>query len=189
MYCIVGLGNPGPRYEDTRHNVGFKALDYLCAKYEGNFKEEKNNLVSSIYLGKDKVLLLKPQLYMNKSGDAIWPLLKFYKIEVEKVIVVHDELDLEQGIVKAKTGGGAGGHNGVSDIIRVVGKNFYRVRIGISHPRDVNPRIDVSSWVLQTPESKDLEVLENCSKRASEFSADIIENGLKKAQENFHAQN
>ena len=155
MFCIVGLGNPGARYEDTRHNVGFKALDSLCLEYDARFKSEKNNLVSSIYVGKDKVLLLKPQLFMNKSGDAIWPLLKFYKIETEKIIVVHDELDLEQGTVKAKLGGGAGGHNGVSDIIRIAGKSFYRVRIGISHPRDVNPKIDVSSWVLQTPELKD----------------------------------
>ena len=126
---------------------------------------------------------------MNKSGDAIWPLLKFYKIEAEKIIVIHDELDLEQGTVKAKQGGGAGGHNGISDIIRVVGKNFYRVRIGISHPRDVNPRIDVSSWVLQKPQSKDLEELNLCCVRAAEFADSIVQNGLKRAQENFHALN
>ncbi len=189
MFCIVGLGNPGARYEDTRHNVGFKALDYLCADHNANFKEEKNNLVSNIYIGTEKVTLLKPQLYMNKSGDAIWPLLKFYKIEAENIIVIHDELDLEQGVVKAKNGGGAGGHNGVSDIIRIIGKNFCRIRIGISHPRDVDPRIDVSSWVLQTPQSKDLDELEISSKRASEFTSKIIKSGLKKAQESFHAQN
>jgi len=189
LFCVIGLGNPGSRYEYTRHNVGFRALDFFAADNNSNFKEEKNNLVSTLQISNNKVLAIKPQLYMNKSGEAIWPILKFYKIEAEQVIVVHDELDLAQGVVKAKQGGGAGGHNGVSDIIRVIGKNFYRLRIGISHPRDINPKIDVSDWVLQRPEAKDLDLLEISCKRAAEFCEEIVKKGLKPAQEKFHALN
>ena len=139
MKLIAGLGNPGPKYDGTRHNIGFMAVDAIAdrqgfqpwrAKFQGQVAEGR--------LGSEKVLLLKPETYMNLSGQSVGEAMRFYKLGPEDVIVFQDELDLAPGKVKLKTGGGHAGHNGLRSIDAHVGPDFTRVRLGIGHPGDKN---------------------------------------------------
>lgn len=136
MLVIVGLGNPGPKYERNRHNVGFMAVDAIHRRnpafspWRKRFQAE----MSEGTLGGEKVVLLKPQTYMNESGQAVGAAMRFFKLEPADVIVLYDELDLVPGKVRIKTGGGAGGHNGIRSIDAHIGKEYRRVRLGIGHP-------------------------------------------------------
>ena len=152
---IVGLGNPDAKYSNTRHNVGFMALDMIAGS-DVNWKAEKNALVARVEINGQKVLLAKPQTYMNNSGVAVGALMTFYKIPLENLIVIHDDMDVDVGKVREKIGGGSAGHNGIKSIDAHVGQNYRRIRIGISHPRDFNLSIDPADWVLGnfTPEQK-----------------------------------
>ena len=135
MRLLVGLGNPGSKYEKNRHNVGFMAVDEIHR--HGDFSAWKarfNGLTSEGRLGTEKVLLLKPTTFMNESGRAVGEAARFYRIEPADVVVLYDELDLPPGKVRIKTGGGAGGHNGIRSIDAHLGKEYRRVRIGIGHP-------------------------------------------------------
>ena len=155
---IVGLGNPGPDYETTRHNAGFWLADHLADDLRASFALEKSffGMVAKARLGADNVLLLKPTTYMNRSGQAVGALARFYKLTPEQVLVLHDELDLMPGQVKLKQGGGHAGHNGLKDIQAALGSPaFWRLRIGIGHP---GHKDRVVPWVLGRP-SKDDEVL------------------------------
>ncbi len=134
---IVGLGNPGRQYEKTRHNAGFLFLDVLNEKFAGQWRLDSafNAAVGEVFVGADKVLLQKPLTYMNKSGDAVAKMARYYKIKPEEMLVVHDELDFEFGVVRLKKGGGHAGHNGLRDIIQKFGdRGFYRLRVGIGRP-------------------------------------------------------
>ena len=144
---IVGLGNPGNEYALTRHNVGFMAVDAL-APGDVTWKKEKNALTTRIEIDGLKVILAKPQTFMNNSGEAVAPLMAFYKIPLENVIVIHDDMDLKVGSLREKTGGGSAGHNGIKSIDEHIGKEYRRIRIGIGHPRDFNSPIDPVDWVL-----------------------------------------
>jgi PTH1 family peptidyl-tRNA hydrolase len=145
-WLIVGLGNPGREYEDNRHNVGFMAVDALVEKYgTGGDKNVFQSVVRTALIDDQNVLTQKPQTFMNISGEAVGMCARFYKIPLENVIVIHDDLDLEAGTVRVKQGGGAGGHNGLKSIDHLVGNNYWRIRIGIGHPGDKN---FVSSYVL-----------------------------------------
>jgi PTH1 family peptidyl-tRNA hydrolase len=140
-WLIIGLGNPG--YSGTRHNLGFKAADLLAGKEE--FKIFKSSVVARV----GNFIIAKPQTFMNLSGKAVQELMVFYKIPLERVIVIHDDIDLKVGNIRTKIGGGAGGHNGIKDIDRLVGAEYFRVRIGVDHPRNSEtPSMDVSDWVL-----------------------------------------
>ena len=155
---IVGLGNPGNEYSATRHNVGFMAVDYLAGE-NTTWKNEKNALTMRIELDGKKVILVKPQTYMNNSGDAVLPLMAYYKIPLENVIVIHDDMDLKVGDIREKTGGGSAGHNGIKSIDNAIGKEYKRIRIGIGHPRDFESQIDPVDWVLgkfDTKQSKQI---------------------------------
>ena len=133
MRLIVGLGNPGAEYDDTRHNVGFMALDALATHYEmGPWKKKFKGLLSTSS-SKD-FLLLKPLTFMNLSGEAVLEAIQFHKIAPKDVIVFHDDLDVPPGSVKIKQGGGSGGHNGIKSIDAQIGQDYWRVRIGIGHP-------------------------------------------------------
>lgn len=156
---IVGLGNPGPEYEATRHNVGFWFVDALAHSARASFKPEAKFFGAacklSLPLGgaeNKECWLLKPVTFMNRSGQAVASLAAFYKIPVNKVLVVHDDLDLPAGSVRLKQGGGHGGHNGLRDIIAHLGDNFLRLRIGIGHPGKGN---DVTAYVLNRPSRED----------------------------------
>jgi len=130
-HLIVGLGNPGAEYEKTRHNVGFMIADAIAEKYKCVLWKKK---FKSLITSADNFLLLKPQTYMNLSGEAVGEAMRFHKLIPEQVIVFHDDLDLQPGQVKIKQGGGAGGHNGLKSIDAHIGPSYWRVRIGIGHP-------------------------------------------------------
>ena len=148
---IVGLGNPGSEYEQTRHNAGFWFIDELAWQYKATLKEEKKffGSVARISISGSDLWLLKPSTFMNRSGQAVAALAQFYKIRPEEILVVHDELDIPCGRIKFKLGGGNGGHNGLKDIQARLGTpDFYRLRLGIDHPGDRNL---VVGYVLNKP--------------------------------------
>ena len=135
MYLLVGLGNPGSDYAGNRHNIGFMAVDDIHRHYSFQpFRSKFQGEVADGTIGGDKVLLLKPTTYMNESGRSVAEAARFYKIEAEHVIVLHDELDLAPGKIRVKKGGGLAGHNGLKSIAAHIGPDFHRVRIGIGHP-------------------------------------------------------
>ena len=144
---IVGLGNPGSEYELTRHNVGFMAIDML-APTDSNWKKEKNALTTHAEINGRRVIFAKPQTFMNNSGESVLPLMTFYKIPLENLIVIHDDMDLKVGTKREKTGGSSAGHNGIKSIDAHVGNEYKRIRIGIGHPRDFELMINPSDWVL-----------------------------------------
>ena len=132
-HLIVGLGNPGTEYDATRHNIGFMVMDALADRYHcGGWKKKFKGLVTSS--ASTPFLLLKPQTYMNLSGESVGEALRFHKLMPKDVIVFHDDLDLQPGQVKIKQGGGAGGHNGLKSIDAHIGQDYWRVRLGIGHP-------------------------------------------------------
>ncbi len=148
---IVGLGNPGSEYEQTRHNAGFWFIDELAWQYKATLTEEKKffGSVARISISGSDLWLLKPSTFMNRSGQAVAALAQFYKIKPEEILVVHDELDIPCGRIKFKLGGGNGGHNGLKDIQARLGTpDFYRLRLGIDHPGDRNL---VVGYVLNKP--------------------------------------
>ncbi|WP_196257935.1 aminoacyl-tRNA hydrolase [Pelagibacterium limicola] len=135
MHLIVGLGNPGAEYAGHRHNVGFMAADEIARQHNfPPFRSKFSALLSEGMIGDEKVLLLKPQTFMNRSGDAVGQAAKFYKLTPADISVIHDELDLAPGKVRIKAGGGNGGHNGLKSIEAHIGNPFIRVRLGIGHP-------------------------------------------------------
>ncbi|WP_024588937.1 aminoacyl-tRNA hydrolase [Aliihoeflea sp. 2WW] len=135
MRIIAGLGNPGSKYENHRHNVGFMAVDAIARRHSfPPWSKKFQALISSGTIGTEKVLLIKPQTFMNLSGQAVGEALRFHKAEIGDLIVLYDELDLDPGKVRIKTGGGHGGHNGIKSIDAHCGKDYRRVRIGIGHP-------------------------------------------------------
>lgn len=146
MQLIVGLGNPGEKYRLNRHNVGFMAIDAIAARHGiGPFRSKFSGLIAEGALAGEKVLLLKPQTYMNNSGDSIRAVCQFYKLEASDVTVLYDEIDLAPGKVRIKRGGGAGGHNGLRSIDPQIGADYRRVRIGVGHPGHKDA---VMPWVL-----------------------------------------
>jgi len=148
MILIVGLGNPGADYKNTRHNVGFIAADRLSDRYNFTW-QHKTKFKADIAMGDcelGKVILCKPSTFMNLSGEAVRAILSFYNIPLEKMIVIHDDLDLPLAKIKYKIAGGAGGHNGLKSLDRLIGANYHRIRIGIDRPED--SRYDVSDYVL-----------------------------------------
>lgn len=147
---IVGLGNPGAQYDATRHNAGFEFVDQLARRHGGVFQSQSKYFgdLCDVRIGADRVWLIKPMTYMNRSGQAVGALANFYKVQPEEILVAHDELDIPPGAVKLKKGGGHGGHNGLKDIIKALANNnnFYRLRLGIGHPGNAR---DVADFVLR----------------------------------------
>jgi PTH1 family peptidyl-tRNA hydrolase len=135
LTLIAGLGNPDPEYERTRHNLGFLVAEELAERLDVRFKRSKHGaLIAEGRDGDARLVLAKPQTYMNESGRAVAAQSRFYKVPLERIIVVHDELDLPFGVVRVKLGGGAGGHNGVLSVAQAIGPDFVRVRLGIGRP-------------------------------------------------------
>jgi len=152
---IVGLGNPGPEYEQTRHNAGFWLVDNLAESHaRGALSRESryHALTAKTVIAKQEVWLLEPQTYMNRSGQSVGALARFYKIAADEILVAHDELDLAPGIAKIKKGGSSGGHNGLKDITAALGtQDYWRLRIGIGHPRALGLQQPVVDFVLHRP--------------------------------------
>ena len=154
---IAGLGNPGSQYAKNRHNAGFIVVDELHAHHKfGPWKAKFDGLLSEGSLGGRKTYLLKPQTFMNLSGDSIAPALRFYKLPLEALVVVHDEIDLAAGKLKVKTGGGDAGQNGLRSVTATLGPDYRRVRLGIGHPGE---KTKVSGHVLQNFSKDDIDWL------------------------------
>ena len=150
MYVLVGLGNPGEKYALNRHNIGFMAIDSIAATYKfPSFKAKFSASFSEGIIGEHRVILCKPMTYMNLSGQSVGELIRFYKVSPNCVYVIHDDLDLETGKIKLKIGGGSGGHNGLKSLDQNIGKEYWRVRLGIGHPGRSSVREDlVTHYVL-----------------------------------------
>ncbi|HHF6594928.1 TPA: aminoacyl-tRNA hydrolase [Haemophilus influenzae] len=179
---IVGLGNPGEKYADTRHNAGEWLIERLARRFNVSLNPENKffgKTVRTLLNGKE-VRLLVPTTFMNLSGKAVGALASFYRIKPEEILVIHDELDLPAGVAKLKQGGGHGGHNGLKDIVAQLGNNnnFYRLRIGIGHPghRDL-----VASYVLNKPSPADRDALEKVLDEATDCVEMIFKDGMVKA--------
>lgn len=184
-YLIVGLGNPGPRYADTRHNAGFMVLDELARRLNAGFKAHKGRAdVVEGRLVARPVVLAKPKSYMNESGGPIVAISRFYKVPVERLVVVHDELDLPYGGLRLKRGGGDGGHNGLKSASNALGSREYaRVRVGIGRPPG---RQDPADYVLKefsAAERKDLAFFVD---RAADAVEVLLGKGLEAAQNSFN---
>jgi len=148
-HLVVGLGNPGARYRDTRHNLGRRAVELIADELGGSWRSRWNGRVSELRDSEERLGLLVPETFMNESGRSVAPALRFYKLPPQRLVVVHDELDLELGDVRAKQGGGLAGHNGLRSLAEALGtQDFLRVRIGIGRP-ERGDRRPVADWVLQ----------------------------------------
>jgi PTH1 family peptidyl-tRNA hydrolase len=183
---IVGLGNPGADYVDTRHNAGFWLIEQFAADQSLNFRFEKRYNADECKFkasGKD-VYLLKPQTFMNRSGQAVATLARYYKISPEQILVMHDELDLPPGTNRIKQAGGHGGHNGLRDIVNHLGsRDFFRVRIGIGHPGDAS---QVTNYVLHKPSVADLHAIETANRDTLAVMPQVIEGRIDKAMQALH---
>ena len=153
---IVGLGNPGAQYVNTRHNIGWMALDKLAGA-DASWRKEKNALTTHIDVDGRKVILVKPQTFMNNSGVAVGALMAFYKIPLDNIVVIHDDMDLPVGAIREKSGGGSAGHNGIRSIDATIGREYFRIRLGVGHPRDINSPINPADWVLGRFSPSDME--------------------------------
>ena len=184
MKLIVGLGNPGRKYKDTRHNAGFMVVDELAAKYNINLrKEEKKSVVAKERLKGEKIILAKPQTFMNKSGQSVQELANYYKIASEDILIIYDDLDLDPGQLKIKPKGGHGGHNGVRSVINCLGaKNFARVRIGIGRPEYRS----VTDYVLEKFSSEERNQVEDALNNGVKAVELFIEDNLDQAMNKYN---
>ena len=191
-FSIIGLGNPGSKYENTRHNAGFWVLDHIASRLNLSWNEKGDVLLAQARLGGHKIVLIKPQSFMNLSGEAAIPIIKFFKIPVGQVIVVHDELDLDPGRIQVRHGGSSGGHRGLEDLFRHLGgRNFLRVRVGIGHPKKHSTRKypeKVEDWVLAKPGREDQILLEDAVTKSSEAAMMLIEDSLEAVQRSFNVR-
>ncbi|MDA9231379.1 aminoacyl-tRNA hydrolase [Rickettsiales bacterium] len=180
MFLIVGLGNPGTKYQKTRHNFGFLTIDQIISDYNFSLIKSKSSNYELFFANIDskKIYILKPLKYMNLSGSPILEIKKFYKIEIDNIIVMHDDLDLDFGRIKIKRGGGNSGHNGLKDIDRLIGREYLRLRLGIGRP--LNQDYDISDYVLSKFNEKEFLELENININISNLLPFLIskENNL-----------
>ena len=185
MKLVVGLGNPGEKYNATRHNIGFLIIDRLAERHRVGVDKIKNNsLTGRGIIAGEQVIMAKPQTFMNLSGEAVRPLFSYVDIETEAVIVIHDDLDLEFGRIRIKSGGGHGGHNGIRSIISHLGsKDFIRVRVGIGKPP---PRWNVSDYVLSPFTADEREHLHHILEKSADAVEAIISDGALKAMNRFN---
>ncbi len=186
-YLIVGLGNPGREYSETRHNIGFMLIDRLLVRLDGRMRRMQSKaLVASVTRNDTKIILAKPQTFMNLSGQAIQGLVRFYKIPLENLIIAHDDLDLPFGTLRIRPGGGAGGQKGIKSTIQHLGtQDFPRLRLGIGRPPG---RMDAAAYVLQDFAKGDAQILSETLDRAADAAISFIDFGLDKAMNEFNGQ-
>lgn len=183
MYLIAGLGNPGKEYTGTRHNVGYEALECLADKWNVKLNKLKfNSVYGETSVNGEKVMLVKPVTYMNNSGVAIGEIMKFYKIPVENLIVIYDDIDISLGTLRIRPHGSAGTHNGMKSIVEHVGGNFPRIRIGIGR----NPNMDLADYVLQRFSSEEVYVIKSIQEKAAAAAIEIVENNLDMAMQKYN---
>jgi len=183
---LAGLGNPGSKYSETRHNAGFWFLQQLAEKYGSDFRREDRFFCEALRLNQDDIdcRLIKPLTYMNESGRSIQAIMDYYDILPGEILVVHDEIDLDPGIVRFKRGGGHGGHNGLRDIISTTGsKEFLRLRIGVGHP---GHRDEVTPYVLGRPSAHDRTSIDVAIDRAVGVMSTLFRGEFNKLMNELH---
>jgi peptidyl-tRNA hydrolase, PTH1 family len=184
---IVGLGNPGAEHAQDRHNIGFWFADELARRHGGQFRTESkfHGELARVSIGTADLRLLKPETYMNRSGQSVQAVVRFLKLNSDQVLIVHDDLDLPVGDLRLKSGGGHGGHNGLRDLGQHLGTDFLRLRIGIGHPgqRDL-----VTGYVLKRPPSSERELLDRAIDRAADAMTELLEKGLQRAMTLLHTK-
>jgi PTH1 family peptidyl-tRNA hydrolase len=173
MYLLVGLGNIGPEYANTRHNFGFLLLDKIIADY--SFSEQSKKFKSEVFSGEingEKIIAIKPQTFMNLSGSSVTAAAQFYKIAPKNILVLHDDLDLELGKIKIKTGGGHAGHNGLRSIDENIGKEYMRLRLGIGRP--VSREFETADYVLGKFMKEEKAIVEKTNEKISKLIGEIF---------------
>jgi PTH1 family peptidyl-tRNA hydrolase len=183
MYVIAGLGNPGKEYASSRHNAGYMAVEYLAGKLNTKLNKLKfNSVYGDTSINGEKVMLVKPVTYMNKSGIAIAEIVKFYKISTSNLIVIYDDIDIPLGSLRIRPSGSAGTHNGMKSIVDSIGSEFPRIRIGIGR----NEEMDLADFVLQKFSRNEKDIVTPIIERAAEAAVEIIENGIDSAMQKFN---
>ena len=185
MYLIVGLGNPEEDYSKTRHNMGFNVINKIAQKYGIEVSKKKfDSLYGEGMIEKEKVILLKPQTYMNLSGEAIIQVIRFYKIPMEHVCVIYDDMDIEPGQIKIRKKGGAGSHNGMKSVVEnLQTEDFARIRVGIGSPKE---KQDAISYVIGAIPEEEIEILNKGVTQAAEAMISILTEGIDKAMNTFN---
>jgi PTH1 family peptidyl-tRNA hydrolase len=185
-YLIVGLGNPGRRFREDRHNLGFMVLDHLLEKLELTFsRSQQNALVTDGKIGEHKVFFAKPQTFMNNAGKAVAPLFRYYRVSLEHLLVIYDDLDLPLGSLRIRPQGGSGGHHGMESILQQLGsENFPRMRLGIGRPPG---QMDPAAYVLQSFSKEELEVMDITLQRAVDAIEVYICEGIEDAMTRFNS--
>lgn len=188
QFLIVGLGNPGPEYENTRHNIGFEIVDKLAAKFSDELtKKGYGSLYTEINYSGNKLYLVKPQTFMNNSGKAVYEIKRFFKIPTQNMIVIYDELDIPLGTLKIKLGGGSAGHNGIRSIINSTGEeDFTRIRFGIGKPLT---RDKTANHVLSMFGKDEKQAVDDNIDTVCKAVLEIIDNGVKNAMNKFNKIN
>ncbi|HAG61568.1 MAG TPA: aminoacyl-tRNA hydrolase [Coxiellaceae bacterium] len=187
IQLIVGLGNPGQQYENTRHNAGAWLIKQLANQHNTPLKNESkfSGSIAKIQINSQSCWLLKPSTYMNHNGQSIAAIARFYKIPAESILIAHDELDFSAGTIRIKQGGGHGGHNGLRDTITSLGsKNFLRLRIGIGHPGQPD---DVSPYVLSTPSKHDKQLIQEAIDEGLSILEPLIIGNTEQAMHQLHS--
>ena len=184
---IVGLGNPGPRYDQTRHNAGFWFVDELAARFQARLQSDRrfSGMISRLNIADIGIWLLKPETFMNRSAQSIGAMTHYYKIPLTQVLVVHDEIDLPPGAAKLKRAGGHGGHNGLRDIITKLGEDFWRLRLGVGHP---GHRDQVTDYVLSPPCKDEHSLICSAIDKAVGLMSLVVEGDMEKAMHVLHTK-
>ncbi len=188
MYLIVGLGNPEEEYSHTRHNMGFDVINKIAKEYEIEVTRTKfNGLYGSGIIEDEKVILLKPQTYMNLSGECIKPFLDFYKLSPENLIVIYDDIDTMPGTIRIRKKGGPGTHNGMKSVVHeILSDEFIRIRVGIGSPNDKSEMIE---YVIGKLEDEEYNKLTMGIDKAEEAVVEILKNGIDKSMNKFNGEN
>lgn len=185
MYLIIGLGNPEENYSNTRHNMGFDTINKLAKQYEIQINKKKfKGLYGTGTIENEKVILLKPQTYMNLSGESIIEAINFYKIEEEKLIIIYDDIDTKAGTIKIKKTGGPGTHNGMKSVVEhIKTRNFARVKVGVGMPEN---KEDLINYVIGAIPEEEREVLDKATTLAKDAVVEIIKNSVDIAMNKFN---
>jgi peptidyl-tRNA hydrolase, PTH1 family len=187
LYLIIGLGNPGSKYENTRHNVGFDTIDYISGQFGIKVSKSKHKaLIGDGNIHGEKVILVKPQTYMNLSGESVRELVEWYKVPMNNIILIYDDIDLAMGSIRVRPKGSSGTHNGMKSVIyQVQSDDFPRVRIGIGRPPE---GWDLADYVLSKFNSEDRKIINESVKGAAEAVAAIIKTGVETAMNKYNKQ-
>lgn len=184
MFCLVGLGNPGPKYENTRHNAGFLVIDRILNELNLITKNNHQSMMAKTKYAGEDLILVKPQTYMNCSGEAVREIVNYYRIDFQKLLIIYDDLDLKVGAIRLRPGGSSGGHRGLNSIINLLNTNqIARLRLGIGRPA---PGRAVVDYVLEPVEEEQRKLFLQGVNRAAEASLAFVEHGLEYVMNHYN---